>query len=178
MLEAQQDREQTPTRQVLSFAQVRNRQEQNPQQEPIILKMHVVHDQQHRRPDHQDPDQSPLTRLAFPRQAVQRVEEARIGGDHGDPLEMDHGVGAVVEAAMEVDDDRVDGAGRVGQEELEEGEEGRVIEGPGAGLVGVPAGEREGVGEGEPVAVDLEVGAAVGGDQEELDAGGDGYVPQ
>lgn len=139
--------------------------------------MHVVDDQQHRRPDHQCPDQSPLTRLAFPSQAVHRVKEARIGGDHGDSLEEDDGVGTVVEAAMEVDDERVDEAGGVREEELEEGEEGRVIEGPGAGLVGVPAGEGEGVGEGEPVAVDLEVGALVGGHQEELEAGGDGHVP-
>lgn len=139
--------------------------------------MHVVHDQQHRRPDHQGPDQSPLTRFAFPCQAVNRVKEARIGGDHGDSLEEDDGVGTVVEAAMEVDDARVGDAGGVREEELEEGEEGRVIEGPGAGLVGVPAGEGEGAGEGEPVAVDLEVGAAVGRDQEELEAGGDGYVP-
>lgn len=106
------------------------------------------------------------------------VEEARIGGDHGDPLEEDDGVGAVVEAAMEVDDDGVDGAGGVREEELEEGEEGRVVEGPGAGLIGVPAGDGEGVGEGEPVAVDLEVCAAIGGDQEELEAGGNGHVPQ
>ena len=40
---------------------------------------------------------------------------------------------------------------------LKVGKEGRVVEGPGAGLVGVPLGEREGVGESEPVAVDLEV---------------------
>lgn len=86
--------------------------------------------------------------------------------------------GAVAEAVVEVDDDGVDGAGGEGEEELEEGEEGRVVEGPGAGLVGVPTGDGEGVGQGEPVAVDLEVGAPVGGDQEELDAGGNGRVPQ
>lgn len=139
--------------------------------------MHVVHDQQHRRPDHQGTDQSPLTRLPFPSQPVHSVKEARIGGDHGDSLEEDDGVGIVVEAAMEVDDGRVDDAGGVREEDLEEGKEGRVIEGPEAGLVGVPAGEGERAGEGEPVAVDLEVGAAVGGDQKELEAGGDGYVP-
>ncbi|KAE8057249.1 hypothetical protein FH972_013955 [Carpinus fangiana] len=49
-------------------------------------------------------------------------------------------------------------------EENYEGKEGRVVEGPGPGLVGVPLGEREGVGESEPVAVDLEVCAMVEGD--------------
>lgn len=48
------------------------------------------------------------------------------------------------------------------------GKEGRVVEGPWAGVVGVPVGEREGVGEGEPVTVDLEIGAVVGGDEEKL----------
>lgn len=57
------------------------------------------------------------------------------------------------------------------------GEEGRVVESPWAGVVGVPVGEREGVGEGEPVTVDLEIGAVVGRDEEELDAGGHGGVP-
>lgn len=52
------------------------------------------------------------------------------------------------------------------------GEEWRVVECPLAGGVGVPPGEWEGVGEGQPVTVDFEIGAAVGGDQEEFHGGG------
>lgn len=66
----------------------------------------------------------------------------------------------------------VDEVGENSEEALEVGKERRVIEGPGAGLVGVPLGEREGVGESEPMTVDLEVRAVVGGDEEELYAGG------
>lgn len=62
--------------------------------------------------------------------------------------------------------------GENGESALEVGEEGRVVEGPGAGLVGVPLREREGVGESEPVAVNLEICAMVGGDEEKLYAGG------
>ena len=78
---------------------------------------------------------------------------------------------------MEVDDGGVDEFGEEREESLEVGEEWRVIEGPWACLVGVPVGERERVGEGEPVAVDLEVGAVVGGDEEEFYAGGDEREP-
>jgi hypothetical protein len=69
---------------------------------------------------------------------------------------------------LEVNDLGVDEVGEDGEEALEVGEERRVIEGPGTGLVGVPLGEREGVCESEPVAVDFEVSAVVGGDEEEL----------
>jgi hypothetical protein len=87
-------------------------------------------------------------------------------------LEQNHSVGAIVESLLEVNDLGVDEVGENGESALEVGEEGRVVEGPGAGLVGVPLGEREGVGESKPVAVDLEVSAMVGGDEEELHAGG------
>lgn len=49
---------------------------------------------------------------------------------------------------------------------LEISEEWRVIESPWAGFVGVPVGKREGVCEGQPVAVDLEICTAVGRDEE------------
>ncbi|XP_059442061.1 putative cysteine-rich receptor-like protein kinase 9 [Corylus avellana] len=65
-------------------------------------------------------------------------------------------VGAIVEALFEMNDLGVDEVGENGENVLEVGEEGRVVEGPGAGLVAVPFGEREGVGESEPMAVDLE----------------------
>lgn len=74
---------------------------------------------------------------------------------------------------MEVGDGRIDSGGEEGEEFLEVGEERGVIEGPLAGGVGVPAGEGEGMREGEPVAVDLEIGAVVGRDEEEFDGGGD-----
>lgn len=92
-------------------------------------------------------------------------------------MEDDEGIGGVIEAIVEVDDCGVEEGGKEGEKALEVGEEGRVVESPWTGLVGVPEGEREGVSEGEPVAVDLEVGAAVGGDEEELDGGGDEEEP-
>lgn len=47
---------------------------------------------------------------------------------------------------MKVHDLWVHEGGDEGEEALEEGEEWGVVEGPGAGLVGVPLGKREGVG--------------------------------
>ena len=64
-----------------------------------------------------------------------------------------------------------------GEEAGEVGEEGRVVERPLGGGVGVPLPGGERVREGEPVAVHVEVGGAVGGDEEELDAGCDGEGP-
>lgn len=64
-----------------------------------------------------------------------------------------------------------------GEEAGEVGEEGRVVERPLGGGVGVPLPRGERVREGEPVAVDVEVGGAVGGDEEELDAGRNGKGP-
>lgn len=58
---------------------------------------------------------------------------------------------------MEVNDLRVDVEGEYGEYALEEGEEGRIIERPRAGLVGVPFLERERAGQSKPVAVDFEV---------------------
>ena len=78
---------------------------------------------------------------------------------------------------MEVDHLWVDEISEEGEEALEVGKEGRVVKSPEAGLVEVPLREREGVGYGEPVAVDLEVCASVGWDQEEFDAGGCGEEP-
>lgn len=63
------------------------------------------------------------------------------------------------------------------EESLEVGEEGRVIEGPRAGFVGVPEGEREGMGNGEPVAVNFEICASIGRYKKELYAGGDACKP-
>lgn len=73
---------------------------------------------------------------------------------------------------MEVGHGGVDSGGEEREEFLEVSEERRIIEGPLAGGVGIPAGERERIGEGEPVAVNFEVGAAVGRDEEEFDGGG------
>lgn len=79
---------------------------------------------------------------------------------------------------MEVDDGGVDKGGELREEELEEGEEGRVVESPRAGGIGVPLPEREGMGNGEPIAVDFEVGAPVGRDEKEFDGGGDEGEPE
>lgn len=72
---------------------------------------------------------------------------------------------------MEVGHGGVQSCGEDREEFLEVGEERRVIEGPLAGSVGVPAGEGERMGEGEPVAVDLEIGAVVGGDEKDFHGG-------
>lgn len=59
-----------------------------------------------------------------------------------------------------------EGGGREGEDALEVGKERGVVEGAAGGRrVGVPAGEGKSGGEGEPVAVHLEVGAAVRRDQ-------------
>lgn len=73
---------------------------------------------------------------------------------------------------MEVGHGRVHSGGEEREEFLEVSEERRVIESPLAGGVGVPPREGKGMSEGEPVAVDFEIGAAVGGDQEEFHGGG------
>lgn len=54
-------------------------------------------------------------------------------------------------------DPRVHEGGKEGEKPLEEGEEWGVVEGPGAGLIGIPLGEREGAGQSEPMAVDFEI---------------------
>lgn len=56
-------------------------------------------------------------------------------------------MGFIVEAVSAVDDGRVQHRGEEGEEVFEVGEEWWVVEGPWAGLVGVPLGEREGMGE-------------------------------
>ena len=77
-------------------------------------------------------------------------------------------VGGIVETLLEVNDLGVNEVSENGEEAFEVGEERRIVEGPRAGFVEVPLGERERVSESKPVAVDFEVSAVVGGDEEEL----------
>lgn len=76
-----------------------------------------------------------------------------------------------------MDDLGIDEVGENGENALEVGEEGRVIKGPGASLIGVPLGEGEGVGQSEPMTVDLKVCAMIGWDQEELYTGNHAEEP-
>lgn len=140
--------------------------------------MNVVDNEKGRRPHDQHEKHRPPRPIELAGESVGPIEETQIGDDDGEALEVDDGVGGVVEAAAEVDDGGVEEAGGGGEEELEVGEEGGIVECPWAGGVEVPEGEGEGGGEGEPVAVDFEVGAAIGGDEEELYAGGDAGEPE
>lgn len=143
MLETQNNSEQKPTDQISPILQKRNRQQQPPQEKPVILKMNMINDQQPRRQNHQNADQVPPQRLRLSSQPENAEEEAEIRGHRGDPLEVDDGVRGVIETRAEIRDFGVDERGEEGEEALEVGEEGRVVEGPLAGLVEVPFGERE-----------------------------------
>lgn len=134
--------------------------------------MDVIDNEKCWRPHYQCEEHRPLRSVEIPGESVGAVEETQIGKYDREALEVDDGVSSIVEAAAEINDGGVDEAGKGGEEELKVSEEGGVVEGPRAGGVKVPEGEREGGGEGEPVAVDFKVGAAIGGDEEELYAGG------
>lgn len=77
-------------------------------------------------------------------------------------------VGGIVETLLEVNDLGVNEVSENGEEAFEVGEERRIVKGPRAGFVEVPLRERERVSESKPVAMDFEVSAVVGGDEEEL----------
>ena len=77
-------------------------------------------------------------------------------------------VGGIVETLLKVNDLGVNEVSENGEEAFEVGEERRIVEGPRAGFVEVPLRERERVSESKPVAMDFEVSAVVGGDEEEL----------
>lgn len=83
-------------------------------------------------------------------------------------MEENDSVGGIVETLLKVNDLGVNEVSENGEEAFEVCEERRIVKGPGAGFVEVPLGERERVSESKPVAVDFEVSAAVGGDEEKL----------
>lgn len=83
-------------------------------------------------------------------------------------MEENDRVGGIVETLLEVNDLGVNEVSENGEEAFEVGEERRIVKGPRAGFVEVPLGERERVSESKPVAMDFEVSAVVGGDEEEL----------
>lgn len=88
---------------------------------------------------------------------LQRKEQDQLGRDNGPPLEVD-GLPRIIFQIIELDHGRVDELGDLGHGPLEVGEEGRIVEGPFRRLFVVPMRQREAVGDGEPVAVYLEVG--------------------
>lgn len=178
MLETQHNSEQKPTNQISPILQKRNRQQQPPKQEPIVLKMNVINHQQPRRPNHQNTDEIPPQSLHLSSQSVNTEEETEIGEDNGDALEVDDGVCAVIETFVKIHDLGIEETSEEGEEALEVGEERRVVERPLAGLVEVPFGERERVRDRQPVTVDLEVGTSVRRDKEELHCGRCGEEPE
>lgn len=93
---------------------------------------------------------------------LEGVGEQQLRDDDGGALEVD-GLPAVVAEVVDAQHGAVDEAGDVGEDPLEVGEEGRVVEGPLGGALEVPLAEGQAVGDGEPVAVDLEVGGLAGG---------------
>lgn len=74
---------------------------------------------------------------------INSVEQNDVGQDHGESLEDNDGRRVVIEALVEVYDGGVHYRSELGEKALEVGEERGVIEGPWAGLVGVPVGEGE-----------------------------------
>ena len=83
-------------------------------------------------------------------------------------MEENDRVGGIVETLLKVNDLGVNEVSENGEEAFEVGEERRIVKGPRAGFVEVPLRERERVSESKPVAMDFEVSAVVGGDEEEL----------
>lgn len=73
------------------------------------------------------------------------MEQNSVGEDDGESLENNDGSGIVIETIVEVCNGGVHFGGEKGEEAFEVGEEWRVVESPGAGLVGVPKLEGEGV---------------------------------
>lgn len=67
--------------------------------------------------------------------------------------------------------------GKNGEDMFIVGEEGRIIEGPRAGFVGVPLGKRERVSESKLVAMDLEVCAVIRWNHKEIYTGSYGEEP-
>lgn len=73
---------------------------------------------------------------------------------------------------MKMYDLGVDEASEKGEETFKISEEGGVVKGPWASLIKKPAGEREGMGESKPIAMDFKVCAAIARNEKELDACG------
>lgn len=88
---------------------------------------------------------------------MEGVDEGQLGHDDGEPLEVD-GLPAIIFQVAYAKHGRVDKLGGLGEKPLEVGEKGRVVEGPFRRLLVVPLPGREAVGDGQPVAVDFEVG--------------------
>lgn len=83
----------------------------------------------------------------------------------GSESEVENGAWGVDPIRGERGDGRVKKGGREGEEVGEVGEKRGVVEGPNRGGVEVPLADREGGGQGQPVAVHLEICAPVGWDQ-------------
>uniref|UniRef100_A0A7C9ARB5 Uncharacterized protein n=1 Tax=Opuntia streptacantha TaxID=393608 RepID=A0A7C9ARB5_OPUST len=140
--------------------------------------MHMINNKQCRRPNNQNPDQSPSSWIQFLGNPINGKMQNQIRNHNSDSLEVNHGIGLVIEALMKINDRGVDVRGEKREEELEVGEERGVIEGPLTGGVGIPLRERKRVGCCEPIAMDLEVGAVVRWDEEQFDCGGNEGKPQ
>lgn len=93
---------------------------------------------------------------------MERVRQQQLRHDDRGPLEVDR-LPAIVVEVVDAQHGAVDEARDLGEDPLEVGEEGRVVEGPFRGALDVPLAQRQAVGDGKPVSVDLEVGGLAGG---------------
>lgn len=134
----------------------------------------MIHYEQGRRPQ----DQSERE------QRSARGRQKAVGGDEqgeiregGGEAEVENGAWGVGVTGGERGDGRVEKGGGEREEVGEVSEERRVVEGPNGGGVEVPLADWERGGQGQPMAVYLEIRAPVGRNQQEFDACGDGEDP-
>lgn len=124
----------------------------------------MIHHNQSRSPDSQNPDENSLFGVEFPCNSINSVEQDGVRQDDGESLEEDGPGGFIIEAVGEVYNGGVNQRGEEGKEIFEVREEWWVVKGPWASLVGVPAVERKGMSNSKPVPVNLEICAVVGWD--------------
>lgn len=93
---------------------------------------------------------------------MERVRQQQLRHYDRGPLEV-HRLPAIVLEVVDAQHGPVDEARDLGQDPLEVGEEGRVVEGPFRRALDVPLAQRQAVCDGEPVPVDLKVGGLAGG---------------
>lgn len=134
----------------------------------------MIHYEQRRRPEDQSECEQRTARGR--NKAVDREEQGKIRQGGGE-AEVENSAWGVDPIGGEQGDGRVEKGGWKGEEVGEMGEERRVIEGPNGGGIEVPLSDGEGGGQGQPVAMHLEIRAPIGGDEQELDACGDGEDP-
>lgn len=92
---------------------------------------------------------------------LERVGQQQLRHYNRGSLEVDR-LPAIVFEVVDPEHGAIDEARDLGQHPLEVGEEGRVVQRPFRGALDVPLAQRQAVGYGEPIPVDLEVGGLAG----------------